>query len=256
MSSQTPNLNLVLPVGTERVSRQIINENNTKIDTAVGANADAINANSSAITKWASRHSASDIGNITSLSSLQSTLKTLADALALYETKYFFVTIAFSGTFEYYNTVYTGEISYITPDRYNVLMQNHTNASQIYRGACSSGTWSWDRLATKSDISHEMFLCTAGSNFALISNFIKKSNNIVYASGFVVTKGAISKNDVILSLPSGYTTSVTVTFTRNYGNNAFVGAASNSRDIIVDQTPSTATANNQYFAFNFVAILN
>lgn len=42
MSSQTPNLNLVLPVGTEKVSRQIINDNNTKIDTAVGSNSTAI----------------------------------------------------------------------------------------------------------------------------------------------------------------------------------------------------------------------
>lgn len=42
MSSQTPNLNLVLPVGTEKVSRQIINDNNTKIDTAVGSNSSAI----------------------------------------------------------------------------------------------------------------------------------------------------------------------------------------------------------------------
>lgn len=36
MSSQTPNINLTLPVGTEKVSRTIINDNNTKIDTAVG----------------------------------------------------------------------------------------------------------------------------------------------------------------------------------------------------------------------------
>lgn len=42
MSSQTSNLNLVLPVGTEKVSRQIINDNNTKIDTAVGSNTQAI----------------------------------------------------------------------------------------------------------------------------------------------------------------------------------------------------------------------
>ena len=42
MSSQTPNLNLVLPIGTEKVSRQIINDNNTKIDTAVGSNSTAI----------------------------------------------------------------------------------------------------------------------------------------------------------------------------------------------------------------------
>ena len=42
MSSQTPNLNLVLPIGTEHVSRQIINENNTKIDTSVGSNTQAI----------------------------------------------------------------------------------------------------------------------------------------------------------------------------------------------------------------------
>ena len=36
MSSQTPNINLTLPTGVEKVSRQIINDNNTKIDTAVG----------------------------------------------------------------------------------------------------------------------------------------------------------------------------------------------------------------------------
>lgn len=36
MSSQTPNINLTLPTGAENVSRQIINDNNTKIDTAIG----------------------------------------------------------------------------------------------------------------------------------------------------------------------------------------------------------------------------
>ena len=36
MSSQTPNINLTLPTGAENVSRQIINDNNTKIDNAVG----------------------------------------------------------------------------------------------------------------------------------------------------------------------------------------------------------------------------
>lgn len=36
MSSSTPNLNLVLPVGGEHVSRAIINENNTKIDMGFG----------------------------------------------------------------------------------------------------------------------------------------------------------------------------------------------------------------------------
>jgi len=37
MSSSTPNIGLTLPVGSERVSRQIINDNNTKIDTYAGA---------------------------------------------------------------------------------------------------------------------------------------------------------------------------------------------------------------------------
>lgn len=36
MATTTTNLGLVLPVGSENVSRQIINENNTKIDTAIG----------------------------------------------------------------------------------------------------------------------------------------------------------------------------------------------------------------------------
>ena len=36
MSSSTPNIGLTLPIGTEHVSRQIINDNMTKIDTAFG----------------------------------------------------------------------------------------------------------------------------------------------------------------------------------------------------------------------------
>ena len=36
MASTTPNIGLTLPVGTERVSRQTINENNTKIDQKIG----------------------------------------------------------------------------------------------------------------------------------------------------------------------------------------------------------------------------
>lgn len=39
MSSQTPNIGLTLPIGSEKVSRQIINENNTKIDAAVAGKA-------------------------------------------------------------------------------------------------------------------------------------------------------------------------------------------------------------------------
>lgn len=39
MSSQTPNIGLTLPTGSENVSRQIINDNNTKIDTAIGGTA-------------------------------------------------------------------------------------------------------------------------------------------------------------------------------------------------------------------------
>lgn len=37
MATNTPNINLVLPIGSEKVSRQVINDNNTKIDTAIGA---------------------------------------------------------------------------------------------------------------------------------------------------------------------------------------------------------------------------
>ena len=53
MATNTPNLNLVLPVGTENVSRQIINDNNTKIDIAVGNNASAINTLNSKIASQA-----------------------------------------------------------------------------------------------------------------------------------------------------------------------------------------------------------
>lgn len=36
MATQTNNIGLTLPTGSENVSRQIVNENNTKIDTAIG----------------------------------------------------------------------------------------------------------------------------------------------------------------------------------------------------------------------------
>ena len=36
MATTTPNIGLTLPTGAENVSRQIINDNNTKIDTAIG----------------------------------------------------------------------------------------------------------------------------------------------------------------------------------------------------------------------------
>lgn len=36
MASTTPNIGLTLPTGAEKVSRQIINTNNTLIDTAIG----------------------------------------------------------------------------------------------------------------------------------------------------------------------------------------------------------------------------
>lgn len=37
MAIQTTNLGLTLPIGTEQVSRQVINDNMTAIDNAVGA---------------------------------------------------------------------------------------------------------------------------------------------------------------------------------------------------------------------------
>lgn len=37
MATQTTNLGLTLPIGTEQVSRQVINDNMTAIDNAVGA---------------------------------------------------------------------------------------------------------------------------------------------------------------------------------------------------------------------------
>ena len=62
MSSQTPNINLTLPTGLERVSRQIINDNNTKIDTAIGTlnsniNDYHTNSGTSTYTSWDVRYS-------------------------------------------------------------------------------------------------------------------------------------------------------------------------------------------------------
>ena len=101
MSSQTPNLNLVLPVGTEHVSRQIINENNTKIDTAVGSNTQAI----------ANIGTNPSIGSYNSLASLTSALDALISSTASGGIKTFSFTVSgtiapFSSGVIYFGTIY------------------------------------------------------------------------------------------------------------------------------------------------------
>ena len=76
MSSSTPNLNLVLPVGGEHVSRAIINENNTKIDTFAGTANSSLNTLSEQIASKEFSPSNGDslltwiVGNISSRNAL------------------------------------------------------------------------------------------------------------------------------------------------------------------------------------------
>ena len=149
MSSQTPNLNLVLPVGTEKVSRQIINDNNTKIDTAVGSNSTAI-TNLSSVTN----------------SNSNSTKDIIADALACTRTKFFYGAGAnYTGTVPDANYKYGTFIVNVRGDDRHIIAQSGTGdfATNSYRNGWSG----WKVVADASKLGDISTLTTPNSENAV-----------------------------------------------------------------------------------------
>lgn len=142
MSSQTPNLNLVLPVGTEKVSRQIINDNNTKIDTAVGSNSEAIANLGSKYFALAEGTSIPDSTNFNAIKTFGTyCVKTYASAITMTNMPVQSIgTLYVKNATLVYDSTFFQQI-YITYDS-KVFLRNSVD---------SGNTWdSWKELATKS----------------------------------------------------------------------------------------------------------
>lgn len=140
MSSQTPNLNLVLPVGTEKVSRQIINDNNTKIDTAVGNNSDAIANINGKLLKQIS---------VTSISDLETQLNTIGSGMSAGAFQNICISTGASMTVLNANDRFVGQITKTYDDRYQVWL-NRNAGNDVTHGTKTSTGWVWTELVTKS----------------------------------------------------------------------------------------------------------
>ena len=122
MPSQTPNLNLILPVGTEKVSRQIINSNNTLIDGAVGG---IINPS---------------VQDISSLASLKTYLLSVASSATARQNVYvqFNVTSASS---PFSVGLYTGNMQKDNSGSFSVLCHGNSGGVIEVQYNASNSTW-------------------------------------------------------------------------------------------------------------------
>ena len=78
--------------------------------------------------------------------------------------------------------------------------------------------------------------------------------NIAIITGFLETKGAVSQNDVLFTF-SGITPSklMYATALKSKGNNGIVVRIEpNTNQAVVDDTPTNATANYDFYCFNMV----
>lgn len=81
--------------------------------------------------------------------------------------------------------------------------------------------------------------------------------NIGLVSGYFMTKTALVSDDVIFTITGVTPLKRTITSAyKNNGSNFFViKSTANSQNITVDTTPSSATANNEYYLYNMILLL-
>lgn len=136
MASQTPNINLTLPTGAEKVSRQIINDNNTKIDTAIGT------LNSKITQK--------NLGAFGNLSNIESALVTQLNSMATGEVQEIFFTTTASGI-SVFNVWagYVGTIYKTDANRGVVSVIPHGTEPKTINGFYVNSAWTWESLYDK-----------------------------------------------------------------------------------------------------------
>ena len=177
MSSQTPNINLTLPTGLERVSRQIINDNNTKIDTAIGT----LNRKVSIYT----------ITETSSLSALQTALETLAGTMENTTVKNIKFGLS-TASAPISATTYYGTITRSSSTRFLVVANGTSTNQQDIVGLYNSGTWTWNSI---------------NSNIPRYKSF--QFENVSVSAGTVGERGAQVSADLDIT---GYTSGIVMTY--------------------------------------------
>ncbi len=201
MASQTPNINLTLPTGAEKVSRQIINDNNTKIDTAIGT----LNSNLDGLLSSASKALVTDFNNCKTAGTYKGSSGGLTSNLPT--SGYFVMTV----------------IQYSSNDLAQIAVE--INNGRMFKRAFHDGTtWtSWEELASsiKSENidtgSASKTTSLAGNHsyafidFVAITSSAQKSGTIIRATNTIMTHDFGSGNSVSLKIDNASTGAVTVT---------------------------------------------
>lgn len=195
MSSSTPNLNLVLPVGSEHVSRAIINENNTKIDTGFGTLSEQIKINSMTSTNLNDYGGSTDhveyytANNISTFTNIPNALVSSAYPFVLEVIKFQYYT---KQILHIFNSSLTEHITYIRQKTYA-------------NGEIAWGNWNSYALNSKIANKNTSFPVSYGGVSS--TAYLEKTGNVVELRLSLGNGNAFSSAtgfDEIGTLPQGY----------------------------------------------------
>ena len=197
MSSTTPNIGLVLPVGSERVSRQIINENNTKIDTAIGAlnsKIGTVNVNGT---------------QCDTLDAVKTYLLSIHNSLADGEIKavHMLFTLSYTGQYFIQNSRYVGYYTRINNATGSVSLTNRTGDIIVVglTSATSTPVWEFNSINGKIEKCLPMYEiqgnASSSSPFVINYSILEYSVYLIigaYTSGNTNFIAFMAKNGVFL----------------------------------------------------------
>ena len=148
--ANTPNIDLVKPAGTDHALVSVLNSNSDKIDTFAGTTNQAI----------ANLAEYESIGSVASQSALETALETKLATMTNGTNVSISVTISTAfGSFA--KTTYYAKLSRVIGNYATALFEecNITDNKLLIKATKSSGTWYFEELAFKSDISS---ICKVG----------------------------------------------------------------------------------------------
>ena len=112
-----------------------------------------VNNKANAITSKLAWH---NLGTISSIDALNTALGNLVSGetgiSANSHVYYFWFTTSGSfPPFSWNGSIFIGEMTVATGERYNVLVQNHGDIGNFFRGTCLTGTWTWVKLPSRAE---------------------------------------------------------------------------------------------------------
>lgn len=174
-----------------------------------------------------------NLGNIGTLTALQTALETLGDGISgISEASqtysfYFYTTAAFA-PFMSSQSVHIGEMTIAGTNRFNVTISNHADVGNYYHGTCLAGTWSWEKLSTRAEVdalnkklSVEFISSNQTKTFTVTNPcwiFINEADDAMFfgmASGSRVN--AIENSLVEVSIARPNNTSISITNNQAWG---------------------------------------